>query len=160
MLPGVHDVRLTHPDKLLFPDDGISKADLADHYARVADVLLPHVRDRPLSLQVFPGGIGRPGHFMKNVPDYFPDVGAADGARPSAAGPSRTAGRPTRTRCAMLVQHNAITLHVPTARIDRPDRPDRLVVDFDPAGEGQWDDIVAAPGSPARCCATPAWSRS
>ena len=45
------DVKLSHPDKVLFPDDGLTKADLAAHYARVADVMLPHVKDRPMNLK-------------------------------------------------------------------------------------------------------------
>ena len=135
-------VRLTHPDKLLFPEDGVTKADLARYYAEVADALLPHVRDRPLSCQVFPGGIGRPGHFMKNVPDYFPRwVRRAE--LPKRGG---TTTYPVATSAAslrQLVQHNAITLHVPTARLDRLHRPDRLIVDLDPSGgEEDFPDVV------------------
>jgi bifunctional non-homologous end joining protein LigD len=132
MLPGVPEVVLTHPDKVLIPD-GVTKAVLADYYAAVADVLLPHVKDRPLSLQVFPGGIGRPGHFLKNVPDYFPDwVRRAELPTRGGTTTHPVADRPETLR--MLVQHNAITLHAPTARLDRPERPDRFVVDFDPSG--------------------------
>jgi bifunctional non-homologous end joining protein LigD len=122
-------------------DEELTKAGLAEYYASVANVLLPHVRDRPLSLQVFPGGIRRPGHFMKNVPSYFPPwVQRIELPKRGGTVTHVLATEPDTLR--MLVQHNAITLHVPTARIDRPDRPDRLVVDFDPSGEDQWDDVV------------------
>ena len=50
-------VEITHPDKVLFPDAGITKADLADHYERVAEWMLPHVKGRPVSMQRFPDGI-------------------------------------------------------------------------------------------------------
>lgn len=137
------EVKLTHPDKVLFPDDGITKADLADHYARVADVMLPHVRERPLSLQVFPGGIGKGGHFLKQVPDYFPDW--IERAELPKHGGTVTHMVPTNAdSLRMLAQHNAITPHVPTARIGKPDRPDRLILDFDPEGEDDWGAIVAA----------------
>ena len=140
MLRVVPDVTLTHPDKALFPADGITKADLAGYYEAVAAHLLPHVEDRPLSLQVFPGGIQRPGHFLKNVPDYFPDwVRRAELPKRGGTTTHPVADAPEVLR--MLVQHNAITLHVPTARLDRLDRPDRLVVDLDPSGEDQWDDV-------------------
>jgi bifunctional non-homologous end joining protein LigD len=65
--------KLSHPDKLLFPADGITKADLASYYERVAEWMLPHVRDRPLSLQHFPDGIEGHGFFHKNVPKHYPD---------------------------------------------------------------------------------------
>ncbi len=135
-------VELTHPDKVLFPADGITKAQLAEHYARVAEVMLPHVRDRPLSLQVFPGGIGRPGHFLKQIPDYFPAwMGRVE--LPKRGGTVTHALARDADALRMLVQHNAITVHVPTARIDRRDRPDRLIMDFDPEGD-DWDVVVAA----------------
>jgi bifunctional non-homologous end joining protein LigD len=143
MLSGVPRVDLTHPDKVLFPDDGISKADLAEHYARVADVMLPHVRARPLSLQVYPGGIRRPGHFLKQIPDYFPDwIDRVELPKHGGTVCHMVANSADALR--MLAQHNAITPHVPTARVDRPDRPDRLIVDFDPEGADDWATIVAA----------------
>jgi bifunctional non-homologous end joining protein LigD len=144
MLAGMPEVRLTHPDKVLFPgDDPVTKGELADYYTGVADVLLPHVEDRPLSLQVFPGGIERPGHFMKNVPEYFP----AWVRRVELAKRGGTTTYPVATNAdslRQLSQHNAITLHVPTARLDRPERPDKLIVDFDPSGgDDAFPDVVA-----------------
>jgi bifunctional non-homologous end joining protein LigD len=139
----VPSVRLTHPDKVLFPADGITKADLAEHYARVADVMLPHLRGRPLSLQVYPGGIDRRGHFLKQVPDYFPAwVRRAELPKRGGTVTHAIADRPETLR--MLVQHNAITPHVPTARVDRPERPDRMILDFDPeGGDEDWPVVVA-----------------
>jgi bifunctional non-homologous end joining protein LigD len=135
-------VELTHPDKVLFPADGITKAELAEHYERVAGVMLPHVRDRPLSLQVFPGGIRRPGHFLKQIPDYFPSW-VARVELPKHGGTVTHAVADDADTLRMLAQHNAITPHVPTARIDRLERPDRMIVDFDPEGD-DWDVVVRA----------------
>ena len=53
---------ITHPDKVLFPDDGITKADLAAYYHSVAPVMLPHLRRRPITMERFPRGIGVAGH--------------------------------------------------------------------------------------------------
>ena len=107
------EVKLTHPDKVLFPDDGITKADLADHYARVADVMLPHVADRPLSLQVFPGGIGKKGHFLKQIPDYFPDwIERAE--LPKHGG----------TVTHMVADERGLAAHARPAQRDHPARPD------------------------------------
>lgn len=139
-------MELTHPDKVLFGDAGITKADLAEHYARVADVMLPHVVERPLSLQVYPGGVEKRGHFLKQIPDYFPGwIERVELPKRGGRITHMVATDPDSLR--MLAQHNAITPHVPTARVDRPDRPDRLIVDFDPEGEDDWAAIVAAAGS-------------
>ena len=70
---GRRDVRITHPDRVLFPAIGLTKLDLARHYERVAPLMLPYVRDRPLALQAFPDGIDGDGYFLKAVPGYFPD---------------------------------------------------------------------------------------
>ncbi len=137
-------VELTNPGKVLFPGDGITKADLAAHYERVADVMLPHLRERPLSLQVYPGGIKAPGHFLKQIPDYFPGwVERVELPKRGGTVCHMVATRSESLR--MLAQHNAITPHVPTARIDRPERPDRIIVDFDPeGGDDDWPTIVRA----------------
>jgi len=66
-------ITLSHPDKVLFPEHGLSKSDLADYYQRVAPMMLPHLRDRPLTLHRFPDGIGAHGFYQQNRSDYFPD---------------------------------------------------------------------------------------
>jgi bifunctional non-homologous end joining protein LigD len=68
----VSTVEITHPDKVLVPDDGITKEDLASYYERVSEWMLPHIRFRPISMQRFPDGIARKGFFHKDAPDYFP----------------------------------------------------------------------------------------
>ena len=61
-------MEITHPDKVLFPEDGITKSELVDYFRNVADVLVPHARDRPLTMQRFPDGIGKPGSSRKRRP--------------------------------------------------------------------------------------------
>src|SRR5215213_8162371 len=72
-MPRPRTVPLTHPDKLVFPDDGIVKADVAAYYASIAPVLLPHVRDRPVSMQRFRDGIARGGFYQKELPKGPPE---------------------------------------------------------------------------------------
>ena len=94
MLAGRRNVRITHPDKALFPD-GTTKADLAEYYRDVAPVMLPHVRERPVSMQRFNGGIGGPGFFQKDIPKGAPEwVPTVERAR-RRAGPCTTCS-PTR----------------------------------------------------------------
>ncbi len=139
----MHDVKLSSATKVLFPADGVTKADLAGHYATVAEAMVRQIRDRPVSLQVFPGGIGRTGHFMKAIPDYFPPwVDRVEVPKKGGTVVHPLANEPAALR--QFAQHNAITPHVWTSRADRPDRPDRLVVDLDPDVDDTWADIVAA----------------
>ena len=70
---GRRTVRITHPERVVFPSAGLTKLDLARHYERVAPLMLPYVRDRPLALPAFPDGIEGDGFFMKAVPRYFPE---------------------------------------------------------------------------------------
>ena len=70
---GRRSVRISHPDKVLFPDDGITKADLAAYYRDAAPRMVDLVRDRPVSLQRFNAGIARPGFFQKNVERGAPE---------------------------------------------------------------------------------------
>ena len=136
-------VKFTSPDKVLFPDDGITKGELADYYAAVAEPLLRHGAHRPLSLQVYPGGIHKKGHFLKQIPDYFPDwVERIE--LPKHGGTVTHMVATTADSLRQMSQHNAITPHAPTARVDRMDRPDRMIVDFDPPDDAErWADIVA-----------------
>jgi bifunctional non-homologous end joining protein LigD len=124
--------KLSHPDKLLFPDDGITKADLASYYERVAEWMLPHIRGRPLSLQHFPDGIGAHGFFHKNVPKHYP--GWVHRVEVSKEGGTVVHAVATDSdTLPYLAGQNAITPHVWLSRADRIHQPDRMVVDLDPA---------------------------
>jgi bifunctional non-homologous end joining protein LigD len=125
-------VEITHPDKLLFPDDGLTKADIAGYYEKVSEWMLPHIKNRPISMLRFPDGVGGHGFFHKNVPDYFPDwvkrvkVDKRGGTLVHAV----VCDARTLT---YLVGQNMITPHVWLSRADRLRQPDRLVFDLDPA---------------------------
>lgn len=69
----VAGVEIPRPDKVLFPADGVTKADLATYYAAVAAAMLPHVRGRPVTMQRFPDGIDGPAFIQKQVGRGFPD---------------------------------------------------------------------------------------
>lgn len=132
---GRRDVRVTHPDKVLFPGPRLTKLDLARHYERVAEVMLPYVRGRPLALQAFPEGIERPGYFMKAVPDYFPDW-IERATVPKRGGTVTHALAGDAATLVYLAGQNVVTPHIWLSRADQSRRPDRLIVDFDPSGGG------------------------
>jgi len=129
---GRRAVELSSPDKLLFARAKVTKRDLARHYERVAGAMLPHVRDRPLSLQVFPRGVDAPGHFMKSVPAHFPQwIAKAEVAKRGGTLTQVLAN--DAATLVYLAGQNAITPHVWLSRVDEPRRPDRLIIDFDPS---------------------------
>jgi bifunctional non-homologous end joining protein LigD len=135
--------KLSSPDKLLFPDDGITKAGLAAYYERVSEWMLQHVVKRPLSLQRFPDGIGGEGFFHKNVPDHYPDW--VRRVEVEKAGGSLVHAIVTNAdTLPYLVGQNAITPHVWLSKADRIRQPDRIVVDLDPPPDGRFGDVRRA----------------
>ncbi|WP_424359212.1 non-homologous end-joining DNA ligase [Methanocella sp. MCL-LM] len=129
-------VELSHPDKVLFPDDGITKQELADYFRDVAEFMLPHVRDRPMTLQRFPSGIGEPGFFQKEAPSYLPEW------MDTVTFALRDEGREQRqilcnsaATLAYMANQGTITQHVWLSRADRLEYPDRMIFDLDPAEE-------------------------
>jgi bifunctional non-homologous end joining protein LigD len=125
-------VEISHPDKLLFPEDGLTKADIADYYEAVCEWMLQHIRNRPLSLLRFPDGIAGHGFFHKNVPDYFPDY-VKRVEVDKRGGTVIHAVVCNRETLIYLVGQNTITPHVWLSRADRLRQPDRIVFDLDPA---------------------------
>jgi bifunctional non-homologous end joining protein LigD len=125
---------ITHPEKVMFPDDGITKGDLAAYYEAVAPVMLPHVRGRPVTMERFHRGIGSPGFFQKNVAKGFP-AWLERVAAPKKDGvvhhPIVTDGR----ALVWLANQNCITPHVWTSRAPKLTRPDICVFDLDPAAD-------------------------
>ena len=126
------DVKLSHPDKVLFPADGLTKADLAGYYGSVAEWMLPHVRDRPLNLWRWNAGIDGKLVVQQDIPKGAPDWVKR------VETPRRKGGSIEHVLCQdadtlrWLANQNCITPHVWTARRDRLDRPDRIVFDLDP----------------------------
>jgi bifunctional non-homologous end joining protein LigD len=128
---GRRTVSISHPDKQLFPS-GVTKAELAEYYARVTPAMLPHVRGRPLSLQRFPDGVDRQGFFQKNASGYFPNwIEIVE--VPKRGGTVRHAVATDPATLVYLANQNTITPHVWLSRRDRLDRPDRLIFDLDPS---------------------------
>jgi bifunctional non-homologous end joining protein LigD len=129
---GRREIEITHPYKPLFARPKATKLDLARHYERVGKAMLPHIRGRPLALQVFPQGIEGPGFFLKSVPDHFPGWIAT--TRVSKRGGSLTQIlADDAATLVYLAGQNVITPHVWLSRVDEPRRPDRLILDFDPS---------------------------
>lgn len=126
------EVEVTHPDRVMFPKDGITKGELVAYYGEVADTMLPHLRDRALTVQRFPRGIGEQGWVQQDFADSLPDwMGRVEVAKEGGTVVHPVAERPEALR--WLANQNCVTLHVWQSRRDRLHKPDRLVFDLDPS---------------------------
>ena len=127
-------VKLSNPQKVLFPAAGLTKADLIDYYRRVAPVMLPHLAGRPLSFERYPDGIAAEGFMQKNASDYFPSwirrvrLAKQDGVVDHVVAEDAAT-------LIYLANQACITFHVWLSRIDRVDHPDRMVLDLDPSDD-------------------------
>jgi bifunctional non-homologous end joining protein LigD len=126
------EVEITHPDRVLFPADGITKRDLVAYYSEVAGTMLPHLRGRALSVQRFPRGIGEQGFVQQDFADSLPDwMGRVEVTKEGGTVVHPVAER--REALRWLANQNCITLHVWQSRQSRLHSPDRLVFDLDPS---------------------------
>ena len=136
---------ITHPEKVLFPDDGITKGEVAAYYEAVAPLILPHLRGRPITMERYPAGIGAKGFWQKDVSRGFPpwlqrvEVAKKDGV----------VHHPIVTDTNSLLwiaNQNTITQHVWTSRLPDLDRPDLCVFDLDPSNDDVGEVRAAAIG--------------
>ena len=131
--------KLTHPDRILWPEDGITKQGLAEFYSDIADWILPHITGRVLSLVRCPGGVGKSCFYAKHIWDGADksflsiDVGEAE---PMLAIKNLDG-------LMALVQANVLEIHPWGSRIDRLDQPDRIIFDLDPGEDVPWEAVIA-----------------
>jgi bifunctional non-homologous end joining protein LigD len=122
-------------DKVFFPDDGLTKGDLVDYYHRIAETMLPHIRDRAVSMHRFPDGIEEEGFYHKEAPDYFPDWISRKKLDNRDGGDTTYVFIDKAATLVYLADQGTITPHVWLSRIDKPEHPDKLVFDLDPPGD-------------------------
>jgi bifunctional non-homologous end joining protein LigD len=145
--PLVADVGISHPDRIVFPDIGATKLDLAHYYVSIADWILPHLVDRPLTLVRCPDGARAPNptdadcFFMKHSKVWAP-------------GPLRRVKIREKTKegeyliadslaaLVALVQMGVLEVHTWNSRFEDVERPDRIVIDIDPGEAVTWSAVV------------------
>jgi bifunctional non-homologous end joining protein LigD len=136
---GRRRVRLTSPDKLLFPDDGVTKADLAEYYAEIGPVLVPHLSNRPFTLKRYPDGIYGQPYFHKQAPKGKPAwIPTRQFRTWPREGESRLVDFTLVNEPAAavwMVQMNCIDMNAWYSRVDKPERPDFVLFDLDPPDE-------------------------
>jgi bifunctional non-homologous end joining protein LigD len=133
-------VRLSSPDRLLFPDDGITKQDLFAYYGAIAPVLVPHLRDRPFTMKRAPDGVGGEVYFQKQAPKGMPSwIRTRTFRTYPRGGESRLVDFPlvdSAEALLWMVQMNCIDMNAWYSRVDKPERPDFVLFDLDPPDDG------------------------
>jgi bifunctional non-homologous end joining protein LigD len=134
---------ITHPEKVLFPGDGITKGELAAYYDTVAPLMVPHIRGRPITMERYPNGIGQKGFFHKDVSKGFPDwlkrveVPKKDGiVHHPIVSDARS--------LLWIANQNCITPHVWVSRAPKLYYPDVCVFDLDPSKDDEPDALAEA----------------
>jgi bifunctional non-homologous end joining protein LigD len=134
---------ITHPEKVMFPDDGITKGDLAAYYETIAPLMVPHMSGRPVTMERYPKGIGAKGFMQKDVVKGFPSWLQ----RVEAPKKDGTVHYPLVSDARSLLwlaNQNCITPHVWPSRAPDLFQPDILVVDLDPSADEEPEVLRAA----------------
>jgi bifunctional non-homologous end joining protein LigD len=123
---------ITHPDKILFPDDGITKGELASYYETIAPLMLPHLRRRPITMERYHRGISAPGFFQKDVSKGFPEWLERVEVPKHGGTVHHPIANDTRSLL-WLANQNSITIHVWPSRTPNLYNPDICIFDLDPS---------------------------
>lgn len=136
-------LKLSNLDKVLWPADGFTKRDLIRYYVAIAPHLLPHLRERALTLQRYPDGIERAGFWQKQVPGHAPDwVECWSWMTASKGEKTEYLLADSAATLAWVANEAAIDIHPSTFRIAAPDRPTWALVDIDPGKRTTWDELL------------------
>ena len=139
----ISGVRITHPARVMYPDLGLTKADVARYYDAVADAMVPHLRGRPLTLFQCPDGLAGACHFMKHAKQW-----ASVAVRRVRIREKTKVGEylvvDDRAALLSIVQMDVLELHTWSSTTDALEEPDRIVLDLDPGEEVGWPEVVRA----------------
>jgi bifunctional non-homologous end joining protein LigD len=134
---------ITHPEKILFPGEGITKGELASYYEMIAPLMLPHLRRRPVTMERYHRGIGAPGFFQKDVSKGFPEWLERVEVPKHGGTVHHPLANDTRSLL-WLANQNSITIHVWPSRTPNLYNPDICVFDLDPSKEDALDTLRTA----------------
>lgn len=130
-----HRIEISNPDKLMFPDTGITKSDLVKYYQKISGYMLPYLKGRPLTLHRYPDGIEGKDFYQKDEPDYFPDWIATIEVKLKSGGIRHMVDCSKEETLIYLANQAMITPHIWLSRKDGLSKPDKLAFDLDPADD-------------------------
>lgn len=131
---GPYTVELSNTGKLFFPDAGVTKGDVIDYYRRIADTMLPHIAERPITMHRFPDGLTGEDFYQQQISEYFPGWIARVTVEKSEGGQVTHVVCNNAATLVYLANQACLTPHIWLSRTNKLDHPDRLVIDLDPSG--------------------------
>ena len=139
----VAGVRISHPDRLIYPESGISKIELAEYYADIGDWIVPHVMGRPLTLVHCPDGLAKPCHYLRHAKAWGPQaLRRVKIKEKTKVGEYLIAD--SIEAVVSLAQMGIVEIHTWNSTDDNIERPNRIVWDLDPGPAVTWKQVVAA----------------
>jgi bifunctional non-homologous end joining protein LigD len=136
-------VTITHPDRLLWPEEGITKGEVAAYYREIAPLLLRHAAARPATMVVFPRGLTGPSYYRRDRPaDAPPWIEGVPYTRQSEPATTTLILLNEADDLLWLVNRGAIEFHLWLARLPQLERPDQLVFDLDPGDDAPWTAVL------------------
>ena len=135
---GRHEVPITNPDKLFFPERGLTKGDLVSYYVGVAAHALPHLRRRPFHMKRFPNGVAGDFFHQKRVPANHPEYVDEVFVQFPSGHSTVFAIVDNAAALAWVANLGCIELHTWASRVPEIEKPDYLLIDLDPTTDGQW----------------------
>ena len=129
---GKYNVMITNPDKILFPKAKIKKIELVEYFQKIAPIMLPHIKDRPITMNRYPNGITKPMFYQKEAPAFFPEYIAIQPVKRSTGATIEYAMATNQAAIVYLANYVCV-LHVWLSRASKLNYPDRMIFDLDPS---------------------------
>lgn len=129
---GRHTISLSNEDRIYFPKSKLTKGDLIEYYAKIADTMLPYMKNRPLTMHRFPEGIKGEDFYQKDAPDYFPKWIKREPIKKESGEKVHYVVCNNAATLVYIANQGCITPHLFLSKIDKLNYPDRLIFDLDP----------------------------
>ena len=136
LMVGRRKISITNGDKIIFPKTNISKKELIDYYYNIANIMVPYMKNRPLTMQRFVHGADKEGFYQKNASDYFPSWIKRIPIKKKEDGLVNYVVCNNAPTLVYLANQLSITFHVWLSRVDKLNFPDRMIFDLDPSVKG------------------------
>lgn len=140
---GDHSFEVSNLDKVFFPKEGYTKGDLIEYYEKISDTILPYLKDRPLTMIRFPNGIDDKRFYQKDEPDYFPKWIKTKSVSKKEGGKTNYVVCNDKETLVYLANQACVTPHIWLSKIDKIEKPDRLIFDLDPSN-GDFSEVKTA----------------
>ncbi len=135
LLAGKYSFEVSSPDKIFFPDDKITKGDIIKYYKKISSKIIPYLKERPLTMLRYPDGINGEHFFQKDAPGYFPGWIKTKKLKRKEGGSVEYLICSNSSSLLYTVNQGSLTPHIWLSKIDKPDKPDKLIFDLDPPGD-------------------------